>query len=218
MATQNEIDHGINRRKRGVNMQPYEIIMSPFDVWIAPVGTAFPLVDAVPAGAWAKLGTNGNKNMSEDGITITHSQTINQKRVYGATGPVKVNRSAEDLSIAMVLDDLTLEQYGKILNNVAVADVAAGVGTAGYRSVTLRQGFDVSLFAMLCRGASPYGDSLNMQYQVPRVYQGENPAPVLNKTDAAGLALNFMALEDPNAATDAERFGKLVAQDAAQLP
>lgn len=195
-------------------MEPYEIIMSPFEVWLAPVGEAFPAIDAAPAGNWVKLGTNGNKNISEDGITLTHGQTINQHRAYGATGPVKANRSGEDLSIAFVLDDLTLEQYAKVLNNVAVNDVAAGVATAGYREITMRQGFDVSLFALLCRGPSPYGDGWNMQYQVPRAYQGENPAPAFSKTSAAGLSLSFVALEDPNAATEAERFGKLVAQDA----
>jgi hypothetical protein len=198
-------------------MEPYEIIMSPFEAWLAPVGTAFPAINATPSGDWAKLGTNGNKNMTEDGITLTHSQTINQKRVYGATGAVKANRSAEDLTIAFTLDDLSLEQYAKVLNNVSVSDVAAASGTAGYRTITLRQGFDVATFALLLRGASPYGDSWNMQYQVPKVYQSESPAPAFGKTDAAGLNLVFTALEDPDAATDAERFGTCMAQDADAL-
>ena len=196
-------------------MEPYEIIMSPYEVWLAPVGETFPLIDAVPAGNWAKLGTNGMFNLSEDGITVTHEQTISKKRTLGSTGVTKVNRSEENLMIAMVLNDLSMEQYAKILNNVSVNDVAPGAATAGYREITMRQGRDVSTFALLCRGASPYGDSFNMQYQVPIVYQSENPAPVFNKTDAAGLALLFGAIEDPNAASDAERFGKLVAQDAA---
>jgi len=195
-------------------MEPYEIIMSPYEVWLAPVGESYPAINETPSGNWVKLGTNGNKNYGEDGITVTHTQALNQKRVYGATGAVKVNRSSEDLQIALTLFDLTLEEYAKILNGVSVTDEAAGSGTAGYRSITLRQGFDVKTYALLCRGASPYGDDWNMQYQVPRVYQSENPAPVFSKTDGAGLNLVFMALEDADASTDAERFGLLVAQDA----
>ncbi len=29
-------------------MQPYEIIGAPFTLWLAPTGTAFPLIDAAP--------------------------------------------------------------------------------------------------------------------------------------------------------------------------
>ena len=196
-------------------MVPYEIIMSPFEVYLAPVGEAFPLINAVPAGNWALLGTNGKVNQSEDGITLTHSQTLNPHRTSGTTGPVKVVRSEEELLISMVLEDLSLEQYAKLLNNIAVSDTPAGVGTAGFRDITLRQGPDVSTFALLCRGKSPYGDAWNMQYQVPIVYQNDNPAPAFSKAGASGLQATFAALEDLSAATDAERFGKLVAQDAA---
>jgi len=196
-------------------MEPYEIIMSPFEVYLAPVGEAFPLIDAVPAGNWALLGTRGKGNIAEDGITVTHNQTLNPHRTSGTTGPVKVVRSEEELLISFLLEDLSLEQYAKVLNNVAVSDTPAGVGTAGFRDITLRQGPDVSAYALLCRGKSPYGDSWNSQYQVPIVYQNDNPAPAFTKSGAAGLQVTLAALEDLSAATDAERFGKLVAQDAA---
>jgi hypothetical protein len=195
-------------------MEPYEIIISPFEVYLAPVGEAFPAVEDVPAGNWALLGTNGKINRSEDGITVTHNQTLNPHRTDGTTGPVKVTRSEEELLISMMLEDLSLEQYAKALNNVAVSDTPAGGGAAGFRDITLRQGPDVALFALLCRGKSPYGDWWNMQYQVPKVYQNDNPAPVFNKSGAAGLKFTFAALEDLSAATEEERFGKLVAQDS----
>lgn len=195
-------------------MTPYEIIVAPFEVWLGPVGETNPDVDNTPAGNWALLGTNGKDNISEDGVTITHEQTLNQIRVLGSTGPKKVQRTQENLTISLVLHDLTAEQYAKALNNVSVSDIAAGSGTPGHRDITLRQGLDVSTFALLVKGASPYGDSWNMQYQVPIAYQSANPAPVFNKGDAAGLALEFTAIEDPAAGTAAERFGKLVAQDA----
>jgi len=199
-------------------MKPYEIIMSPFEVYLAPVGEPFSDVDDTPAGNWVKLGTNGKQNYSEDGVTVTHEQTLSQKRTLGTTGPIKVKRTEENLTIAFVLEDLSMEAYGKVLNNVTPTDTPAASGVPGTRDINLRQGGDVSLFALLCKGlVSPYGDSWATQYEVPRVYQSENPAPVFNKGDAAGLACQFTALEDPDAATEAERFGKLVAQDADAL-
>ncbi len=195
-------------------MQPYEIIVSPFQIYLAPVGEAFSLLDDVPGGNWRLLGTSGKKNYAEDGVTVTHEETIVQIRTLGSTGPVKVVRTEENMTIELILLDCSLEHYATLLNDVAVNDIAAGAGTPGYREITLRQGPGVTTFALICKGVSPYADGWYMQYQVPIVYQGGNPAPVFSKGAAAALACNFMAIEDPNAGSDAERFGKLVAQDA----
>lgn len=196
-------------------MKPYEIIISPFEVFMAPEGTSFPDVDETPAAPWALLGTNGVKNYSEDGVTVTHEQTVEQHRTLGSTGPMKAKRTEESLMVEFVLEDLSLEQYAKILNNVSVADTPAGAGTPGIRTIPLRQGSDVATFAVLVRGPSAYADGFVSQYQIPRVYQGANPAPAFTKGEAAGLQVQLVALEDPNAASDAERFGLLVMQDAA---
>jgi hypothetical protein len=195
-------------------MEPYEIIMAPYEIYLAPVGESFPDVDETPAGNWAKLGTNGKYNLAEEGVTVTHEQTLSLHRTLGSVGAVKAARTEEGLLIACILEDLTAEQYAKVLNNVSVSDIAAGSGTPGHRDITLRQGPSVATFALLAKGPSPYGDNWNAQYQVPRVLQNGNPAPVFTKGEAAGLACEFVALEDANAATEAERFGKLVAQDA----
>jgi hypothetical protein len=194
--------------------KPYEIIMSPFEIWLAPVGESFPDPDTTPSGNWAKLGTNGKRNQGEDGITVTHNQTVDEHRNVGATGPIKAKRSEESLTIEMVLEDLTMAEYAKVLNDATVTTVSPGASQIGTKEIQLRQGNDVSTFALLCRGASPYGDGWNMQYQVPVVYQAENPAPNFTKSGAAGLACSFAALEDPDAATDSERFGKVIAQNA----
>lgn len=195
-------------------MQPYEIIVSPFQVYLAPVGEAFPEVDDAPAGNWVLLGTNGKDNYAEDGVTVSHEQTLSVIRTLGTTGGIKVIRTEESLSISLVLFDISAEHYAEVLNGVTLDDVAAAALTPGHRDITLRQGPDVAIFALLCKGVSPYGDSWAAQYAVPIVYQGANPAPIYSKGDAAGLAISFMALEDQTAATRAERFGKLVSQDA----
>jgi len=198
-------------------MEPYEIIIGPYEVYLAPVGESWPDVDETPGGNWVLLGTNGKHNIADGGVTVTHSQTLEKKRNVGSTGPKKVVRTEEDLTISLLLEDLSLEQYSKALNDVPVVETAAASGTPGHRDITLRQGPDVSTFALLCKGRSPYGDNFSAQYQVPVAYQEDSPAPVFNKRDTAALQLTFTALEDPNAATDAERFGKLVSQDAVAL-
>lgn len=198
-------------------MEPFEIIAAPFTVWTAPVGTAFPAIDEQPAAAWVLVGTSGDRNVAEGGVTVTHEQTIEVIRTEGSTGPVKAFRTEEGLLIAFSILDVSLEQYATALNSPTVAETAPGTGTAGTKSITLRQGPTVATRALLVRGPSPYGEQWNMQYEVPVCFQSGNPAPVYTKTAAAALALQFTALEDPNAASDAERFGRLLAQNAAAL-
>ena len=197
-------------------MKPFEIVMSPFEVWLS-ASEAWPDLDETPSGAWAKLGTNGKYNLAEDGVTVAHEQSISTHRTLGSTGPVKAARTEEDLRISLILEDMTAEEYGKVLNNVTAVDVPAESGVPGHREITLRQGPDVSEFKMLIKGPSAYGDAWAAQYQIPRVIQFGNPSPVFNKGDAVGLACEFLALEDPDAATEAERFGKLLVQDATAL-
>ncbi len=199
-------------------MQPYEIIAAPFTLWVAPVATAFPLVGAAPASEWIKVGTNGDRSESEDGVTVAHSQDFSQVKVAGSTGPVKAFRTDEGLVVSLTLLDISLEQYKLAMNGAAVTTVAAGVGTAGYKHLPLYQGLNVTTYALLVRGTgSAYGDAYTAQYEVPFCYQSASPELVFKKGDPAGLALEFTALEDPAAASAAARFGRLVMQHAVAL-
>src|SRR3546814_7017075 len=69
----------------------------------------------------------------------------------------------------------------------------------------------------LARGGSPYGADMIAQFEVPRCYQSGSASPVFNKGVPAGIALQWAALEDLDATSDDERFGRLVAQTAAAL-
>jgi len=189
-------------------MEPFEIIMSPFEVYVAPVGTAFPEPEAAIAATWKLLGKNGIRNQSEDGVTISHEQTTQEHRTNGSTGPVKVVRPEESLTIGLTIEDLTIEMYSQVIGN-AMTEQTVGVGVAGIRSVDLHRGATVQTLALLVRGASPYLDGQNMQYEVPRCFQAASPKPKFSKKDAAGLELLYTALEDGNAASDAARFGRL---------
>jgi|WetSurMetagenome_2_1015567.scaffolds.fasta_scaffold220713_3 hypothetical protein len=196
------------------NAVPYEIIAAPFTAWIAPVGTAFPAVDADPAAPWTKVGSSGPLNYLDDGVTVEHAQTMNFFRALGDCGSRKAFRTEEDLKIRLTLADLTLEQYALALNSNAVSDTPAAVGTPGYRSVGLSRGFTVATVALLVRGPSPYGENFALQYEVPIAAQTGNPQPVYKKDAPAALALEWTALVDPNASDETERFGRILAQDA----
>jgi len=201
-----------------MSVSPFEILIARFEVFIAPVGEAFPVIDITPAGNWVKIGTNGARNQGEEGVTITHEQAMEPIRVYGATGPVKMVRTTEDLRIGFTLLDLTLEEYTRILNNVTVVDNAEASGIAGFREIDSKFGLDPLERALLVKaGQSPYGDTFSSQYEIPKVVQSASPAVVFVKNAGPMLTFEFMAVEDPAASSDAKRFGRLVFQDATAL-
>jgi len=198
------------------NAVPFEIIGAPYTVWAAPVGTEYPAVDEEPAGEWMKLGTNGDRNYDDNGVTVKHSQSISKWRGLGSTGAVKAFRSDEDLIVSFVLVDLSLEQYGHLLEQT-VTPAAAGMGTPGTKTIGLSRGLTVQQYALLVRGPSPYMEDGVMQYEIPVCIQSGEPAPVSKKNAPAALEVQFEALEDPDAASAKERYGRLVAQNADAL-
>lgn len=188
--------------------EPYEILAVPFDVYLAPAGTSKPDIADALASPWVLLGTRGADEYAEAGITVTHEQTIFEYRGLRGTGPIKATRTSEGLKLAFTLNDMTLESYGKILNDATVEDI-------GSRAVRMRQGAQVATFALVARSADgPYGDGMPAQYWIPNVYQSGSPAVVHRKGEPAGLALEFTALEWLDAASEDLRFGILEAQDA----
>ena len=184
---------------------PFAIMAGPANVWLAAVGTAFPLIDDPPGGSWISLG------QTEGGIEVVHNETIEELRSDQAIGPLKMLRTEEGWTISFELVEVTLERYAMILNNATVTDTAPGA-EVGFRSLPLRQGYDVAQWAILCRGGSPYGN-WNLQYQVPVVSQVGEPTISFMRTDKSTLSCSFSALEDPAAATPALKFGTLIAQD-----
>lgn len=188
---------------------PYEILAVPFDVYLAPAGTAEPDIDDDPPNApWALLGTRGADEYDEGGITVTHGQEVNVYRGLRGTGGVKAFRTSEDLTFGFTLNDLTLEEYAKVLNGNAV--VAGG----GERSLGIHQGPQVATYALYAKAQDgPYADGAAYALYVPKVFQSGSPAVVHRKGVPAGLALVFTALEDLDALSEEDRFGVIRADD-----
>lgn len=198
-------------------MAPFEIIAAPFETWIAVPGTAFPVINAAPAGAWARLGTAGNRNISEDGITVTHAEEIETFTPLGLTAPVKAWRVSEGLELSFMLHDMTIEQYIAVLNMGTITTTAAGAGTAGHRAANLYKGTgSPPVRAVLLRGPGPYGDGWNMQYEIRRAIIRAEAEVNFRRDEPAGLQITLTALVDTTAPAGQE-LGILRMQHAAPL-
>jgi hypothetical protein len=192
-------------------MEPSSIVVGgPEVVYRAPVGTAFPaLTDAdaaIVSAGWTRLGVNGNKSYSNDGVVVRHPQSVNRIRPAGSTGPIKAARTEEDFEVEFTLWDLTLEALADALHQGAVTD------SGGERTVGLYRGFTINESAWLIRGTSPYDDTLAAQYELPRGYTEGAPEVTYQKGEPAGLQFLVVALVDPDAA-EGEEFGVVRAED-----
>ncbi len=195
-------------------MKPYEIIATPLSVYLAPVGEPFPEVDEAPAGNWAQIGAGGNLNYAEEGVTVAHGQEITEWKGLGSTAPRKAFRTAESLMISLMLADVSAEAYQVALNQNAITTTAAGSGVPGSKQINMYLGPTVDTRALLIRGLSAYNEAYAAQWEVPVVYESASPETVFVKDAPAMLALEFKALEDPDATSAAARFGSIRHQTA----
>lgn len=189
-----------------MNTEPYGVLTGVGEIYVAPLGTAFPAVDAVPGALWRNLG------YTQDGVTIKKTQKINQVMVDQETGPIKASRSEETLTIETTLADMTLSNLADYLGG-AVTTTPAGSGVIGKKEIGLYAGADVKNFAILFRGKSAYGNYPS-QYEIPVVYFDGDAEMKADKADNMKFKVTFVALVDPNAASDSEKFGKVVMQTA----
>jgi hypothetical protein len=194
------------------NAEPFEIIGAPFEVYWGPASTTKPEVDESPAAPWALLGTSGPDNYTSDGITVTPGQTTTVFRAMRSLGPRKMFRTEEELRFALTLADMTLEQLSVAFNNNTVTPTVAGPGVAGTKKLGMSRGASIATMALLVRGPSPYMEDGVMQWYVPICMQTGSGSVALKNGEAAGVALEFQALVDPQAASDDEVFGILECQ------
>lgn len=176
-------------------MQPYEIICAPYNVYAAPVGTAMPLIDAAPITPWLLIGTSGNKNYSDTGVTVTHTQTVSTFIPAGSTTVRKAWRTEEGLTVGFELADLSPTQYALMMDDVSVTTVNATTAQAGDQHFEVMRGVQVSQYALLVKGISPINENYSAQYEIASSFQMGNPAPRYSKQGPAMLAIEFHAYE-----------------------
>lgn len=186
---------------------PYEIFATgAVDVYLAVTGTADPVINSAPPGAWIKVGVAGKDDYSEDGVRVTKETENNEVFANGLYGVRKVFRTREKLTIAFTLMDATMEAYRDAFNQATVSVIT---GPPAEKTVPILENVATPTFrTMLLRAPlSPYMAGGNLQWWIPIVYQTGSIETVYKKSDPVGLALVFSAIAD---ATNG--FGKIHAQ------
>lgn len=190
------------------NNTPYAILVGTGTLYVAAANTAAPAVNAAPGASWTDLGD------TEGGVKVNKKRSLEFHKTDQEFGPVKATLADEGLEIETNLVESTLENAGQLLS-LTVTDTPPGSGTIGTRALGLHSS-DVVEKALLFRGKSPYGD-YPAQFYVPRgVFDGDL-GQAFTKSGKVQFPVKFVALIDPNAATDAAKFGTYTAQDAAAL-
>lgn len=169
-----------------------EIIAGPLDVYLAAVATAFPDPNQTPSVSWSLVGKKGSRNYMEEGVTIQHSQTVETFTPLGSTVARKAFRVNEETRVRLVLADVSLEAYALALNHNTVDSDNA------IKSISLKRGLTVAERAVLVRGTgmSAEGENLNRQFELLRAVQVGEPEVVYQKGQPAGIAIEYLALED----------------------
>lgn len=173
-------------------MDPQEIIAKPLELWIGTTGTAFPTLDDSPGDSnWTLLGEAGDKNYTEDGVTLNLAQTIEEWTPAGGTMARKAFRTNESLEFSVVVADITAEVMALVFNDNPVIEDA----TVVTKEVSLLRGLGVAEHSLVARGASPYDNDLLGQFQVPRCYMSSEPSVVYAKGEPAGIEFTFKTLD-----------------------
>jgi len=192
-------------------VQPYEVICAPYTVLATTVALAqsvgFPPINmsnpapqtgTVLTGSftvWSQVGTSGNKNYSDTGVTVTHTQTVSTFIPAGSTTVRKAWRTDEGLTIAFEVADLSPVTYALLMDNIALTTTPATSGAGGDNHFELMRGVQVSQYALCIRGISPVQEAYGAQYEVPSAFMMGNPAPRYSKQGPALLAIEFHAFE-----------------------
>jgi hypothetical protein len=173
---------------------PHEVVAAPLEIWLAPTGTTFPAIDAAPGVGWALLGTEGDLNYDDDGVTISHSEEVSDFKPAGSTMPTKRFRTGEALEMKLNLVDVSPDEYAKVMNNATVTDVAASSGIAGESSFSLFRGDQVNQFAVLARGMSSVDNTLTGQYEFSKAFVSVDGDVQWKKGDPAALPVKILAV------------------------
>lgn len=176
-----------------------EIISGAFDVYMAPVGEAFTDLSQVPAGNWAKIGTNGKRHYGEEGVVMNLDQEFEKHAFAGGTEILKINRTLEELKTVFKLFDLVSTEIAKAWNLIATTnDTAAGASQGGSQDFELLRGLTVTPKAFLIRGENQSPDLVteNIQIELPAAVQIANLELVTNKPDNMGVAFELQSIAD----------------------
>ncbi len=184
--------------------EPFGQLSGSLQVWVAPRPTAAPAVNVVPSGSWYLFGA------TDGGQKLKHGGKLKFWRDDDHQGPSLTRRPEEDVTLTFTLVNAVLENYARMLHNVA--NLVSVAGPPATRTMYLKRGAVPSEYSIFLRGTvlSPYG-AFPGGYYIPRmVFDGE-PEAAYAKDNRVGLECQLVALED-DTYPDAQKLGWLVVQ------
>lgn len=194
------------------NAVPYEVMSSPFAVYYAAADTAPPLIAANPDSTdWELIGSNRDLNYDrEPGLVIALPQSVNSWRSHGDLGTRKRFPTEADLMIRLRIVDMTLEQMAHVLNLNSVT-----IPVAGTKQIGMSRSFTLASRALLIKfDMSPYMENGKSQLYIYRAQNIASTEIVNKQGQPMGFDLEYAALVNPDAPSEATRFGYFQAQTA----
>jgi hypothetical protein len=169
---------------------PHEVIAAPLTVYLADVGTSFPDVGepqaSFPVG-WTLLGTEGDRNYTDAGVTLDHGEEVFDFVPAGSTMASKRFRTAESFLLSLELADLSPTMYALAMNDATVTD------PGDHKLFSLYRGDQVNAFAVIARGDSSVDNALTMQYEFSRAFVSVAGEITFNKGEVAALPIEIQA-------------------------
>lgn len=182
-----------------------EIVTGPMELWWAAVGTTMPDVNDDAATGFTKIGTSGDENYTEDGVSVQMDQTIEFFRSLGSAHRICAFRTEQDILVTVTMADLSLAQARLAFNQNAVTTDT----TPDIDILDLDLGLAVQDIALLVRGTgnSPGFAGANMQFELNRVVEIGAHEYNFVKGEPVGVQFEFAALLD-----DSGNVGRLVVE------
>jgi hypothetical protein len=180
-----------------MNVSPHEILAARYNLYVAPAGTAIPdLADGAPGGAYTRLGKNGYRNITRDGVLFGDERSYEKFRGLGSAYFTKAFLTDGDIKLEATLADFRLEMLRYAFNDNNVTAVAAGGNFV--KKIGLTMGLNPVPFRVIAYSAegSPYGNfgaRIVLRHAVilsSQEFRATRSSPILTK-------LTFEGMEDP---------------------
>ena len=137
--------------------------------------------------------------ITDDGVTLSHTETIEDEMVLNETVAIDDYRTAEEWMLNLTVKSWQADVLQLVMNNNAATTTAAGSGTVGYIRIPMRKGPSVHKMGLTARvNDTPYrvtGLAVLTQVHFFRVSQRDGFESNLGpKQQGAMVSLNFKAL------------------------
>lgn len=165
---------------------PYEIVIGPAEVYVAPVGTAFPAINATPGAGWTLVGLAGSSNYSEDGVIVRSPRSSALVRPLGSTAPVKGAITETGFEVEFTVMDLSPAMmqlaFGADTTDVTVVAQASGIAGNQYGDIPTNPVPKHKALLVRCAQSS-FGDGFNTQFEVYSAFQTGSGEGKFSKSD-----------------------------------